>query len=62
MRKFVTHIICTLSRYGWAKEGTQGAVGMPLNVQLIGRPWDEELVLRSMMELEEGLGMAGAKY
>ena len=38
--------------YGWVKEGTRGAEGMPLNVQVIGRPWQEEKVLRIMKELE----------
>ena len=40
------------SSYGWVKEGTKGAQGMPLNVQIIGRPWNEELVLRAMIELQ----------
>ncbi len=39
--------------YGWVKEGTRGAQGMPLNVQVVGRPWTEELVLRVMRELQE---------
>lgn len=39
-------------QYGWVKDGTTGAQGMPLNVQVIGRPWCEELVLRVMQELE----------
>ena len=39
--------------YGWLKEGTRGAEGMPLNVQVVGRPWTEELVLRVMRELED---------
>jgi fatty acid amide hydrolase len=39
--------------YGWIKEGTRGAMGMALNVQVVGRPWAEELVLRVMMELED---------
>ena len=39
--------------YGWVKEGTRGALGMPLNVQVVGRPWNEELVLRVMRELQE---------
>ena len=39
--------------HGWVKEGTKGAQGMSLNVQVIGRPWTEELVLRVMKELEE---------
>ncbi len=39
--------------YGYVKEGTRGATGMPLNVQVVGRPWTEELVLRVMRELQE---------
>ena len=35
------------------KWGQQGAAGMPLNVQVIGKPWEEESVLRIMKELEE---------
>jgi hypothetical protein len=38
--------------YEWLKEGLAGAEGMPLNVQVIGLPWKEELVLRVMQELE----------
>jgi Asp-tRNA(Asn)/Glu-tRNA(Gln) amidotransferase A subunit family amidase len=38
--------------YEWLKEGLVGAEGMPLNVQVIGLPWKEELVLRVMQELE----------
>jgi hypothetical protein len=38
--------------YKWLKEGVEGAEGMPLNVQVIGLPWKEELVLRVMEELQ----------
>ena len=38
---------------GWVKEGTRGAEGMPLNVQVIARPWQEEKLLRIMKEMEE---------
>ncbi len=41
--------------YGWVKDGAAGTVGMPLGVQLVGRPWREETVLRGMAELEEGI-------
>jgi fatty acid amide hydrolase len=42
----------TDSCYGWIKESTKGAEGMPLNVQVVGLPWNEEIVLRVMKELE----------
>ncbi len=42
----------------WIKEGTRGAQGMPLNVQVIGRPWCEELVVRVMKELEDAVCQA----
>ena len=38
--------------YEWVKDGVQGAEGMPLNVQVIGLPWKEEMVLRVMQELQ----------
>ena len=38
--------------YEWLKEGLQGAEGMPINVQVIGLPWKEEMVLRVMQELQ----------
>ncbi len=41
--------------YGWVKDGTRGAVGMPLNVQVIGRPWNEEMVARVMKEIHESV-------
>jgi Asp-tRNA(Asn)/Glu-tRNA(Gln) amidotransferase A subunit family amidase len=34
------------------KQSTKGALGMPLAVQVVGRRYDEELVLRVMKELE----------
>ena len=39
--------------YEWLREGVQGSEGMPLNVQVIGLPWKEEVVLRVMHELQE---------
>ena len=33
--------------YQWVKESTKGAIGLPLNVQIIGRPWHEEEVIIS---------------
>jgi len=39
--------------YKWITEGSRGAKGMPLNVQVIGRPWQEETVVRIMKELQE---------
>ena len=38
--------------YNLIKSGTEGAVGLPLNVQVIGKPWHEEMVLGVMKELE----------
>jgi Asp-tRNA(Asn)/Glu-tRNA(Gln) amidotransferase A subunit family amidase len=35
---------------------------MPLNVQVIGRPYTEELVLRAMAEVEKGVGDFGLKF
>ena len=39
--------------YKLIRSGTKGAIGLPLNVQVIGKPWHEEAVLRIMKELEE---------
>jgi len=36
-----------------AKEAVSESAGMPINVQIIGTPYKEELVLRAMMELEK---------
>lgn len=47
------------SIYGWIKEGTKGALGMSLNVQVVGRPWHEELVLRVMKDIETHLESTG---
>ena len=41
--------------YKWVKESTYGAKGMPLNVQIIGRPWHEEEVLVAMKQLQAAL-------
>ena len=41
--------------YKWVKESTFGANGMPLNVQIIGRPWHEEEVLVAMKQLQTAL-------
>ena len=38
--------------YNIIKNGTKGAIGLPLNVQVIGKPWHEELVLSVMKEFE----------
>ena len=43
--------------FGWIKESTKGGLGLPLSVQVVGLPWNEELVLRVMKELENA-----AKY
>ncbi len=34
-------------------EGAKNTVGLPLNVQIVGRPWQEEMVLHAMQELEK---------
>ena len=39
------------------RNGTKGAVGLPLTVQVVGKPWHEEIVLHVMSELE-----TAAKY
>ena len=39
--------------YRLIRSGTKGATGLPLNVQVIGKPWHEEMVLFIMKELEE---------
>ena len=39
--------------YEWLREAVEGCEGMPLNVQVIGLPWKEEVVLRVMQELQE---------
>ena len=39
--------------YKLIKSGTKDAIGLPLNVQVIGKPWHEEGVLHIMKELEE---------
>lgn len=38
--------------YQWVKESTKGAIGLPLNVQIIGRPWHEEEVINAMKHLD----------
>ncbi|KAK7078850.1 hypothetical protein SK128_026463, partial [Halocaridina rubra] len=37
------------------KEATLGATGLPIGVQIVGLPWQEEMVCRVMMELQESL-------
>jgi Asp-tRNA(Asn)/Glu-tRNA(Gln) amidotransferase A subunit family amidase len=32
--------------YKLIRSGTKGAIGLPLNVQVIGKPWHEEMVLK----------------
>ena len=39
--------------YKIIRSGTKGAIGLPLNVQVIGKPWHEEMVLHVMKELED---------
>jgi Asp-tRNA(Asn)/Glu-tRNA(Gln) amidotransferase A subunit family amidase len=47
--------------YKLIKSGTKGAIGLPLNVQVIGKPWHEEGVLRIMKELEESANYSSLK-
>ncbi|CAL8109904.1 unnamed protein product [Orchesella dallaii] len=37
----------------WAHQAAQQSVGMPISVQLVGLPFQEETVLRGMMELQD---------
>ncbi len=39
--------------HGWVLGSTKGAEGMPLSVQVAARPWQEEMVLRVLRELED---------
>ena len=41
--------------YYWARKGSTGALGMPLNVQVVGKPWQEETVLTAMCQLQNAL-------
>ena len=41
-------VLCGIIKDG----GSSGTVGLPLNVQVIGRPWQEEMVLHVMQRLE----------
>lgn len=41
--------------YKWIKDAVSGAENMPLNVQVIGRPWQEETVIAAMKSLDEAL-------
>ena len=44
-----------------ANSGRQSAVSLPLNVQVIGKPWEEEMVLHAM-EVMERLAKFDQKY
>ena len=44
-----------------ADSGRQSAVGLPLNVQVIENPWEEEMVLHAM-EVMERLAIFDQKY
>ena len=46
--------------YKIIRNGTKGAVGLPLNVQVIGKPWQEEMVLYVMSELERAAKFSSA--
>eukprot|EP01052_Picozoa_sp_SAG31_P015128 SAG31_NODE_963_length_10710_cov_332.216285_5_plen_112_part_00 len=37
------------------KHTTVGAIGMPVGAQVVGLPWQDELCLRAMKEVELGL-------
>lgn len=37
------------------EQTTRGAIGMPLCVQVIGQPWNEELVLNVMKTLQSAI-------
>jgi hypothetical protein len=39
-------------------QGTLGAQGLPLGVQVVGKPWNEELVLHVMKLLESNRKMS----
>ena len=41
--------------YKWVKLSTRGAEKIPLNVQVIGRPWQEELVIAAMKQIQSAL-------
>jgi hypothetical protein len=41
--------------YRWIREGSIGALGMPLNVQIIGRPWCQEVVIEAMNQTNAAL-------
>ena len=43
--------------YKIIRNGTKGAVRLPLNVQVDGKPWHEEMILHVMSEL-----VTAAKY
>ena len=53
--KNVLNLPENLQRDSWQKlmnKFMKGAKGLPVNVQIWGKPWDDELVLRVMKELE----------
>ena len=41
--------------YYQARQGSYGALGLPLNVQVIGKPWQEEIVIEAMSQLQTAL-------
>jgi fatty acid amide hydrolase len=42
-----------------AKRAEQGSAGLPVAVQVIGRPWREDLVLTTMAAIQHGAREAG---
>ena len=46
--------------YEWVKQGSTGALGMPLNVQVVGKPWQEETVLAAMIQLQKAISSSSS--
>lgn len=38
--------------YQWVKETIRGTEGMPIGIQVIGRPWQEETVIAAMKQIQ----------
>jgi len=43
------------ANYGRVKQAMKGIVGLPINVQVVTLPWQDELCLRIMRDIETGL-------
>ncbi len=48
----IRYHVLSFKIYKYIKEGSKNSVGMPLAVQVVGRRYNEELILRLMKELE----------